>query len=149
MPTLGAKSRAALDTCDHRIVMVAERAIKIIDYSVTQGYRSVEEQQEFFSRGRKQLPSGEWVVVDQSKVITKIDGIKIKGMHNHSPSLAIDVVPFPIDWANRARFTLLAGIFLGIAHEKGVKLRWGGAWKGDFTLPKQTFDDLPHFELVE
>jgi peptidoglycan L-alanyl-D-glutamate endopeptidase CwlK len=129
--------------------MVAERAIKLIDFSVTQGHRSAEEQLEFYARGRKRLSSGDWVVVDQTKIITKIDGTNIVGMHNYTPALAVDVVPFPIDWNNRERFVLLAGIFLGIAHEKGIKLRWGGAWRGDLTLPKQTFDDLPHFEIVE
>lgn len=134
MPSFGAKSKAELDTCDSRLVWVAEKAIKIMDFSVLEGHRDKEAQDEAFRKGVSKI---KWP----------------NGKHNKSPSLAFDLAPYPIDWSNRpkavARFYLLAGVILAAAHSVGVKLRWGGDWDGDWDLFDQNFDDLGHFELVD
>ena len=74
------------------------------------------------------------------------------------PSNAVDVVPYPVDWNDRERFFYFAGLVLAMAdmlYDVGQmkhKVRWGGNWRGfnngviDFS--KNTFDDLPHFELI-
>jgi len=36
----------------------------------------------------------------------------------------------------------------GIAHRRGIKLRWGGDWDRDLDFSDQRFYDLYHFELV-
>jgi peptidoglycan LD-endopeptidase CwlK len=69
--------------------------------------------------------------------------------HNQVPAMAIDAGPYPIDWEDHERFALFAGVVLGIAAMKGVKLKWGGDWNGNFNLKDQTFVDMPHFELVQ
>jgi len=78
---------------------------------------------------------------------TRIDGLTKLSQHNYSPSRAFDLAPYPIDWQDRARFYVLAGVVLGAAADLGIDLRWGGDWDGDGTFQDQNFHDLPHFEL--
>lgn len=63
--------------------------------------------------------------------------------------MAVDVVPYPVDWQDRDRFHYFAGFVLGMATARGVKLRWGGDWDSDTEVDDNVFDDLPHFELAE
>ena len=99
-----------------------------MDHSIICGYRDESEQLAFFLEGKSKIRSG--------------------GKHNHTPSLAVDVAPWPIDWEDDARFNLLAGIVLGIAHTRGITIRWGGCWKMDMDLKGNEFKDLGHFEIV-
>ncbi|KKL60538.1 hypothetical protein LCGC14_2204300, partial [marine sediment metagenome] len=77
--------------------------------------------------------------------------------HNRKPSIAVDIAPWDqsmrrgrgdIDWNNRDRFILLAGIIRGIAHKLGIAIRWGGDWDSDSFMRDQRFHDMPHIELV-
>lgn len=129
MPKFGNASQKRLYTCDQRLQELCNEAIKIIDFSVLCGYRDGAEQARLFSEGKTKLQ------YPMSK-------------HNQSPSKAIDIAPYPIDWNDTGRFKLLAGVMFGIAHNKGYKLRWGGDWDGDWDMKDQTFNDLPHFELI-
>ena len=70
-----------------------------------------------------------------------------KSKHNRQPSLAADVIPYPVDWEDSKRFYHFAGFVEGIAAAKGIKIRWGGDWDGDRSFADQNFHDLPHFEL--
>ena len=54
------------------------------DFSIIEGYRSVERQQILYKQGR----------TEPGKIVTKIDGIKKKSKHNYIPSLAVDVAPY-------------------------------------------------------
>lgn len=123
-----------LHTCDARLQEVALVALKItpMDFMVLEGYRSIEKQQEMFAKGR-----------------SKIDGTTRLGNHNHTPSRAMDLAPYPIDWDDRERFYFLGGLILAVGAMTGVRLRWGGDWDSDGTFKDQSFDDLPHFELTE
>jgi peptidoglycan L-alanyl-D-glutamate endopeptidase CwlK len=67
--------------------------------------------------------------------------------HNSKPSLAVDIAPYPIDWADDERFYFLAGIIKAASHQVGVKVRWGGDWDSDDDFHDQTFMDLGHFEI--
>ena len=63
------------------------------------------------------------------------------GKHNKKPSLAVDVVPYPVDWSDIERFIRFGWFVKGLAIGLGIKIRWGGDWK--------RFKDYPHFELVD
>ncbi len=123
------KSLDVLNTCDPRLVDICLEAIKIIDFTVICGHRGEEDQNKAYVGGKSKLK------YPQSS-------------HNKIPSQAVDLAPYPINWENRERFTLLAGVILGIAHQKGYNLRWGGAWNGLDTFTTNKFSDLPHFELT-
>lgn len=62
--------------------------------------------------------------------------------HNWSPSVAVDVVPYPIDWNNLQRFRDLNVVVRRVAAKQGVadNITWGGSWK---------FQDMPHYELSD
>ena len=70
-----------------------------------------------------------------------------KGKHNSLPSVAVDVIPYPIDWEDRERMTYFAGYVVGIAKSMGITIRWGGDWNMDTKVKDNRFDDLVHFEL--
>ena len=130
MPRFGKKSRERLSTCDKRLQDLFNEVIKTVDCSVLEGHRSEERQNKLQEEGK-------------SKVRYP------KGRHNASPSNAVDVAPYPIDWNDRERFHLFAGFVLGVANRMGITLRWGGDWNMNFNLKDNNFDDLPHFEIRE
>lgn len=129
MPNLSQTSLIRLRECHSKIQEVFLEVIKHFDYKVITGHRNQEEQERMFDLKR-----------------TKVHYPESK--HNKTPSLAIDVAPYPIDFDDRERFILLAGFVLGIAKSKGIELRWGGDWDKDTELKDNKFDDLLHFELI-
>lgn len=131
MATFGDRSKRILRTVDPRLVAVLSQVIKIYDFSVLCGFRSEATQEELFAQGR-----------------TKVHFPDSK--HNSSPSKAVDIAPYPIDWNDSKRFIYLAGLMVGTAHKQGLTLRWGGNWDmDDVIIDDQNFDDLPHFEIWE
>lgn len=147
MPKFGRTSRERLETCHKDLQLIMNIAIKIMDFSVIFGHRSIEEQQKLFSQGRNS--SGK--IVDRSKVVTYVDGVEKKSDHNFLPSRAVDIAPYPIDWSNDrkaiARFYLLAGVILAIAWILRIEIEWGGDWDRDWELRDQSFDDIGHFAV--
>jgi peptidoglycan L-alanyl-D-glutamate endopeptidase CwlK len=132
MASLGRSSRAKLDTCDPVLIDLLEEAIKVMDFTVVCGHRSHEEQARLFKEGLSEVDAG------HSK-------------HNPYPSQAVDVAPYykvdKIRWDDIEAMCILYGIIQGIAHMKGVAIRWGGDWDGDMDRRDQTFDDVWHIEL--
>ena len=128
MPSYGARSRKNLDECHPMLQKLFEEAIKHYDCSITCGHRNKEDQDALFDQGRSQVRYPQ-------------------GKHNHIPSLAVDVAPYPIDYEDRERFYFLSGLIKGIAAMMDIPIRWGGDWDSDMEFDDQKFDDLPHFEL--
>lgn len=127
MPNFGKASRRRLLTCDPRIILVANDVIRFIDFAVTCGHRTDEEQDELWAIGRDK----------PGRIVTYKRGGE--SVHNLDPSPAIDLAPWPIDWSDHSRFIELAGAIRYAAWIRGIKLDWGGHW--------QTFKDLPHFQI--
>tara|TARA_R110000824_G_scaffold60997_2_gene162721 strand:+ start:733 stop:1128 length:396 start_codon:yes stop_codon:yes gene_type:complete len=128
MPRFGKRSKSRLKTCDTRLQDLFNEVIKHFDCSVIQGHRGKEDQNKAFKEGKSKLKYP-------------------NGNHNATPSRAVDVAPYPIDWNDRERFTYFAGYVVGIALQMGLKIRWGGDWDMDTQVKDNNFDDLPHFEL--
>jgi len=104
--------------------------IRHVDITIITGHRNKEEQDEAYRRGASQKP---W---PESK-------------HNVSPSLAVDIAPWPIDWSNELRFWTVGAFVMGVGKSMGVELRWGGLWdRGWEHVAESGFRDLGHFELV-
>ena len=55
------------------------------------------------------------------------------------PALAVDVVPFPIDWNDLARFDALAAVVKAEAKRLNIKVECGIDWK--------KFPDAPHYQV--
>jgi len=133
MPTFSTLSQQRLATCDPRLQEILNEAIKHVDFTVMCGHRGQEEQDEAVRLGRstKRWPNS---------------------THNSTPSRAVDVAPWlpdvKIDWNDTAAFARLFGYIQRIADEKGIKIRWGGDWNGNFRTKDERFVDMPHIEIV-
>ncbi len=130
MAKFGRRSKENLSTCNKKLQDIFNEVIKHIDCSVLEGHRSKERQNLLYEQGKTKVRYP-------------------KGRHNQSPSNAVDVTPYPVDWDDRERQTLFAGFVLGIAKSMGINLRWGGDWNQDFKVQDNKFDDFPHFEVKE
>lgn len=139
MPKFGTVSRTALASSHPDLQRLFNEVIKYRDCAIIKGHRTVAEQQAEYAKGRTK----------PGKIVTHIDGVKSKGMHNYVPALAVDAVPYPIDWNNTLRFYEFGGFVLGIAATLGIRVRWGGDWDGDGDFKDQKLIDLPHYELVD
>jgi peptidoglycan LD-endopeptidase CwlK len=135
----GNTSLARLATCHPDIQHALHAAMRhqLMDFTIIVGHRGQAEQDDAFRRGASKL---RWP----------------QSMHNTSPSLAVDIAPWPIRWGDNGsptrlkdigRFYKLAGIVLAASREHGIVLRWGGDWNMNGDVYDQTFDDLVHFEL--
>lgn len=134
MPQFSQKSIDILNTCDPNLVKLFTEVVKIVDCTVICGHRGQKDQDQAFAEGRSKL---KWP----------------NGQHNKLPSRAVDVAPYypdtKIRWNDAKGFIHFAGIVRGVAAGLGIKVRWGGDWDGDFDLLDNSFNDLPHFELVD
>tara|TARA_R100001594_G_scaffold140274_2_gene185303 strand:- start:1285 stop:1677 length:393 start_codon:yes stop_codon:yes gene_type:complete len=130
MAKFGKSSIERLSTCHKDLQKVFNEVIKYVDCSVLEGHRNEERQNKLFEEGKTKVKYP-------------------NGRHNSSPSRAVDVTPYPVDWDDRERQTLFAGFVLGIARSMDIKLRWGGDWDMDFEVMDNRFDDFPHFEIRE
>lgn len=130
MPSFGKSSQDKLATCDPRLQKVFNEVIKHFDCTVIEGHRGEEAQNKAFAEGKSKLKYPQ-------------------GKHNKIPSLAADVLPYPIDWNDTNRMRYFAGFVVGIAATMGIKLRWGGDWNQNTELKDNSFNDLPHFEIAD
>jgi peptidoglycan L-alanyl-D-glutamate endopeptidase CwlK len=129
MPQFGARSLEALEYVEPRLRLVLDEAIRFWDFSVLEGFRGPERQDELFTQGATKV---RWP----------------NSAHNSLPSRAVDIAPYPIDWEDTERFVQLAGAILTIARQFGIELRWGGDWDRDGRMSDERFRDLVHFEMT-
>jgi len=132
MPVFSKRSLNNLKTCHQQLQNLMYRAIEQIDFTVLEGHREKELQDRYVREGKSQL---EWP----------------KSKHNADPSLAVDIVPYPIDYSQRERFYFQVGHITGLAERMGIPIRVGMDWDGDYRLvpydEDETFLDMPHVEL--
>jgi len=138
MPSFSELSKGRLQTCDPRLQAIMNEAIKQVDFTILCGHRDQEAQREAVMHG-----------------FSKVGWPNSK--HNVYPSIAVDIAPWfkvvKIDWKDIPAFARLAGYLQRIAEEKGIKIRWGGDWDGDWRTAghddDERFLDAPHIELAE
>ena len=134
MPKFSRSSKQKLATCHPDLITLFNVVIKTFDCKVICGHRGKIAQNNAFING---LSKVQW---PNSK-------------HNRKPSMAADVVPYPIDWMDLPRMKFFAGYVLGIAQrlfDEGKmthKVISGLDWDGDTELKDTTFKDHPHFQL--
>lgn len=125
-----AASAKRLAECDPRLQSIFRSVLKVMDHTIITGHRPKAEQDRMVALGRSKAT---WPA----------------SKHNREPSMAVDAAPYPVDWSDRERMTLFAGLVIGVGAEQGVRIRWGGDWDQDGQVRDNTFDDLCHFEIDE
>lgn len=141
----GRHSQEQLAGVDDRLVRVCKRALSygLIDFRVDSGARTDEEQAELYAQGRTKPGT----IVTNAKPGQSKHGVG--PLSGRDKSHAVDLIPVaPVNWEDRERFAMLAGIMFVAAREEGVDIRWGGDWDGDGQTRDERFRDSPHFELV-
>ena len=134
MPQFSKTSKTRLKTCHQDLQTIFNYVVKYFDCTVICGTRSKEEQEAAFDNG-----------------FSKVHFPNSK--HNSMPSIAVDVIPYPIEWWNIKRMKYFAGYVMGIARmlkDYGAishELVSGLDWDADTVLKDTTFVDHPHFQL--
>lgn len=129
MPYFSNSSKEKLSTCRQELQNIFNEVIKYYDCVVICGHRGEEDQNRFYDKGSSKV---KWP----------------NGKHNTIPSMAVDVMPYPINWNDYKRFYFFAGFVKGICTQMGYNIRWGGDWNSNNIFSDQKFNDLVHFELV-
>ena len=136
MPSYSNKSKQKLSTAHDDLQEIFNVVICNFDNTILDGHRDQARQDRAFNEGFSQ------VQFPNSK-------------HNKVPSMAVDAVPYPIEWDNLNRMRFFAGRVIAtgdILYSFGMithKVRWGGDWDKDTVLKDNRFNDFPHFELYK
>ena len=136
MPKFSQSSFSKLSTCHHDLQVLFFEVIKYFDCTILEGYRNEVDQEAAFDKGNTKL---HWP----------------EGKHNANPSMAVDVIAYPINFEDEKTAMWFGGYVLGIAQrfkdegKMAHSIRWGGSWDGlgKFNSERQ-LNDLVHFELV-
>lgn len=125
-------SERRLAECHKDLQILMREVLKYFDHTIICGYRGEEEQSVAFKAGNSEL------LFPNSK-------------HNRSPAMAVDIVPYPIDWYDKPTFCYLAGIVIATAKslKRKAKMKYSVRWGGDWNM-RNVADtlDLGHFELI-
>lgn len=138
MFSFSARSKKNLDECHEDLVKIFNQVIQNYDCAIICGARDEETQNALFHSGQSKL---------------QYPDSKHNVSEEEPKSMAVDAVPYPVDWEDRESFYHFAGYVKGVAdvlYEAGEidhVLRCGCDWDGDCVFDDQTFHDFPHFEL--
>ena len=112
------KERATLHPDLQKVV---DEASKEINITLLKGFRGQEEQDKAYADGKSKL---KWP----------------NSRHNKTPSEAVDIAPWPINWSDSNSFKKMASAVKLAAKRVNVEVEWGGECFGKFI-------DMPHFQL--
>jgi peptidoglycan L-alanyl-D-glutamate endopeptidase CwlK len=127
MPRFSKRSLIQLESCHIVLQRLLKRVIERTDFTVLQGHRGQEAQDAAYAEGKSKLKFP-------------------YSRHNTSPSMAVDVAPYPIDFKDIDRFKELAAVvkeewsLMSESERMRYRLEHGGDWL--------TFADWPHWQIV-
>lgn len=118
---LGNKSRVNLNGVHPDLVRVVELAIKKtpVDFTVTEGLRTIERQKQLVAAGASKTLSSRHITGHAVDLAALIDG--------------------KVEWS-WPLYSQIATAMKSAADELKIQIEWGGDWK--------TFKDGPHFQLA-
>jgi peptidoglycan L-alanyl-D-glutamate endopeptidase CwlK len=123
MPTLNASSQARLKLAHpllRQLFAACASDPACPPFAVLDSQRGKQAQEKAFSLGHSRAHFGQ-------------------SAHNWAPAVAVDVVPYPIDWNNLARFKALGAFVTAKARTLGIDVTWGASFA--------KLKDYPHYEL--
>lgn len=163
MPHFGKRSREVRETIHPVLRDLVDRAIVHKDITLLEGRRSKEDQERAFATGRsrKRWPES-------------AHNAHPDAPYPYNLSRALDLGPWPLpkgwgdlkssgpardlEWKERVKWYELIGVlkyeFARMQKEDperygGYRFRCGADWDGDDDYRDQSFDDLPHIEILE
>lgn len=151
--SFGSTSRSRLDTVHPKLRAVCERALALAteDFMVLEGVRTPERQRQLYGQGRT---TAECTKAGISVLYAKPHLQKVTWTlkSNHFAAAdgfgrAVDLVPFPVDWTDLAKFDAIARAMFAAAKGLGIGIRWGADWDMDGNPRERGETDSPHFEL--
>jgi peptidoglycan LD-endopeptidase CwlK len=128
MPTFSDRSKKARKELHPTLQKLVDLAIKEVDFVILDAQRGRAEQEKARKGGFSKAGFGQ-------------------SAHNYIPAVALDVCPYPIDFDDAAKFRKIAKVFMRIAEEHDLPIRWGGDWDMDGDWKNERFLDWGHFEL--
>ena len=153
--SLSSRSRGKLEGVHPDMIAVVETAITLtkIDFGVTYGVRTLEEQKKLYESGRSQTMNSKHLLQDDTGYSHAVDVVAYDGS---------DVV-----WEINV-YDDICDVFKKAAEMHGVSIKWGDAWsEGDIrsysgtaedamnayidlrrSQNRRPFIDGPHFELM-
>lgn len=136
---LSARSLKRLDGVHPDLRRVIQRAIlkSDQDFTVLEGVRTPERQQQLYAQGRTRPgPKVTWTL-NSRHFINRDTGF------GH----AVDLAPFPIDWSDLKKFDAIAAAMFAAADELNIPIRWGADWDRDGRPHERGESDSVHWEL--
>ena len=152
---LSSRSLGKLENVHPDMVAVVERAIQItkIDFGVTYGVRTLDEQKKLVASGRSQTMNSKHLIQEDSGYAHAVDVVAYDGSN--------------VVWEINV-YDDICDAFKQAAEEIGVSIKWGAAWsEGDIrsysgtaedamnayidlrrSQGRRPFIDGPHFELM-
>lgn len=118
------------------VVVNALKCNTTVDFTVIEGLRTRERQQELFKKGTTKTLN--------SKHCNQQTGF------GH----AVDLLPYLSGvsseeiWNKKEAFKAVSDAMFKSAKDLGIKIRWGGDWNQNGRSDDETFYDGPHFELI-
>ena len=94
-----------------------------IDFTVLETVRTIEQQRIYVAKGTSKTMKSRHIPSTNKSGLCE----------------AFDIVPYPINWNDKASFKRLSEHILKTANNLGIKITWGGTFK--------TLVDMPHYEL--
>ena len=121
MPEFSKRSIQHLSSCKEPLVDLFTTIIKERDCTILEGYRNKHDQNLAFAQGRSKAHYPD-------------------SNHNQHPSIAVDVMPYPIKWDDKLGQLEFATYVFNTAMKMNIRVHWGGQFKN--------FYDAPHWELI-
>lgn len=146
--SFGSTSLGRLATVHPKLQQVVTRALELspIDFMVLEGKRTPERQRELYGQGRTTAQcTAAGISVKYAK--PHLQKVTWTLNSNHFTGRAVDLVPFPVDWKDVAKFDAIAKAMNAAAVELGIGIRWGADWDDDGKPREKGESDSPHFEL--
>lgn len=155
MYTFGQRSTELLAKADLNLQKVFNKAIQLspIDFGISQTSRTIDEQRQFYREGKSKINPDAYDLLSlphkAKHIVTsqfqRAGAIDIFAWIPGKTNLMYDV----------EHLCMIAGVIMSISQEMyqegfiSSRLRWGGNWDRDGQIIyDQTFQDLPHFELM-
>lgn len=140
------RSKETLRGVHPDLIGVCYRALQLTekDFTLVQGVRTAEEQNELYKQGRSKPGS----------IVTHKDGYKNKSNHQVKAdgwgwSVDFAVWNGKIDFNDIDGYKKVASAFLKASKEMGIPVRWGADWNMNGKTSDESFLDWGHVELVK